>query len=296
MMLYLTGASSSITKSEEVAQTDVTKSLGGYISSSPVPNGALNTLFDCISLKTIKDKAKETIALGLVNKLSEKVRNITLKLVTEKENNCAFRVAAVAADKNLCIEHINNRYSEPINAKFYDVSFYRAAVDVEIVKTGTIGESISLEPFGVILEIKAVGYDGIWNAVVEAFSADKSHRVKRLTEKVFRIERTENTVVETPITCSYLATDKAELKFLTDFQNYKNNEVLISENLDPNEGIGIWIQRELSEFTERTNEQMIEDYDEKKQLDTIENVELVINYEIGETETETPEIDSGETE
>ena len=51
MMLYLTGATASLNKGG-VAQDDPMKSLGGYISLSPVPNGAINTLFDYISIKS----------------------------------------------------------------------------------------------------------------------------------------------------------------------------------------------------------------------------------------------------
>ena len=56
MMLYLTGAASSLANSSEAPQTDVSKSLGGYISSSVVPNGNINALFDMISLMTLKNK------------------------------------------------------------------------------------------------------------------------------------------------------------------------------------------------------------------------------------------------
>lgn len=114
MMLYLTGASSS-SKTNEAPQDDAMKSLGGYISSTPVPNAAINTLFDLISIKTIQEKNKETIAIGLVNKFDTSVSDVSLKIVSEQDNVCFFRVAAVSADENLCIEYIQNRYSEPLN-------------------------------------------------------------------------------------------------------------------------------------------------------------------------------------
>ena len=46
MILYLTGANTSLRKSSEAPQTDTAKSLGGYVSSTPVPSGELNALFD----------------------------------------------------------------------------------------------------------------------------------------------------------------------------------------------------------------------------------------------------------
>lgn len=280
MMLYLTGATSSVKKSEDVAQTDVSKSLGGYISSSSVPNGSLNALFDSVSLKTIKDKPKETICIGLVNKFEQSVRNVSLKIVSGQEDICRFKVAAVLADKNLCVEHIPNRYSEPINVEFYDATFHRASVDVEIEESAVAGESISFEPFDVIADIERGGIEGTWEGINKAFSNDETYCVKRLTETKFRIERRDDTKVSEPVSCSILATENAKLSLSGEFSNKKDNEVLITEQLKPCEGIGIWIQREISNFVERSNEDLLKNYDEKKELEKVENVEVVIDYEI----------------
>lgn len=293
MMLYLTGATSSVKKSEDVAQTDVSKSLGGYISSSSVPNGSLNALFDSVSLKTIKDKPKETICIGLVNKFEQSVRNVSLKIVSGQDNICRFKVAAVLADKNLCVEHIPNRYSEPINAEFYDATFYRASVDVEIEESAVAGESISFEPFNVIADVERGGIEGTWESIDKAFSNDETYRVKRLTETKFRIERRDDTKVSEPFSCSILATENAKLSFSGEFSNKKDNEVLITEQLKPCEGIGIWIQREVSNFVERSNEDLLKDYDEKKELEKVENVEVVIDYELAYDDSNIDVIDGG---
>lgn len=293
MMLYLTGATSSVKKSEDVAQTDVSKSLGGYISSSSVPNGSLNALFDSVSLKTIKDKPKETICIGLVNKFEQSVRNVSLKIVSGQDDICRFKVAAVLADKNLCVEHIPNRYSEPINAEFYDATFYRASVDVEIDESAVAGESISFEPFNVIADVERGGIEGTWESINKAFYNDETYCVKRLTETRFRIERRDDTKVSKPFSCSILATENAKLSFSGEFSNKKDNEVLITEQLKPCEGIGIWIQREVSNFIERSNDDLLKDYDEKKELEKVENVEVVIDYELDYDNSRIDVIDGG---
>lgn len=280
MMLYLTGATSSVKKSEDVAQTDVSKSLGGYISSSSVPNGSLNALFDSVSLKTIKDKPKETICIGLVNEFEQLVRNVSLKIVSGQDDICRFKVAAVLADKNLCVEHIPNRYSEPINAEFHDATFYRASVDVEIEESAVAGESISFEPFSVIAYIERGGIEGTWEGINKAFYNDETYCVRRLTETKFRIERMDDTKVSEPFSCSILSTENANLSFSGKFSNKKDNEVIITEQLKPCEGIGIWIQREISNFVERSDKDLLKDYDEKKELEKVENVEVVIDYDL----------------
>lgn len=279
MMLYLTGATSSVKKSENVPQTDVSKSLGGYISSSPVPNNALNTLFDAISLKTIKDKQKETICIGLVNGFSQSVKNVSLKIISGKEDVCRFKVAATMADKNLTVEHIPNRYSEPINAEFYDATFNRASVDVEIVKDGISGETLSFDPFDVIADLEEGGTEGTWNAINKAFSKSEIYSVRRLSKTRFRIERKDEKEVSEPLSCSVLATENCELKFLGKFENEKANEVLIAEELKAGDGIGLWVQREVVNYIERTDEELIEDYNAKRKIETTENVEIVISYD-----------------
>lgn len=282
-MLYLTGASSS-SKAGEAPQTDTMKSLGGFISTTPVPNGAVNTLFDLVSIKTLKEQTKETIAIGLVNKFNEPVSDVTLKIVGNQDDICKFRVAAVAVDKNNCMEHIYNRYSEPIDAEFHDATFFRGSVDVTIVTPGIAGEEIVFDPFDVTAVVERSGMDGTYEAVNKAFSKCEDYRVKRLTERTFRIERKDDLSIVEPFECSFLTTDNADFSFSDKFRNVKNGEVLLTEMLQPNETIGIWLQREISEVANLSNEELLKDYDEKRKVDTLEEVELVVNYNMVELE------------
>lgn len=278
MMLYLTGSPSS-SKSNEAIQDDAAKSLGGYISSSPVPNAAINVLFDLISIKTLQERNKETIAIGLVNKFDYDVSNVSLKIVSDQDNVCKFMVAATTVDQNHCMEHINNRYSEPLNAEFYDATFFKASVDVEILEPGIKGEEIVFDPFNIIANVKESGLEGTFNAITEAFLDSEDYSVKRLTDRTFRIEKKSDDAVD-PSIPSYMSTDNSKFKFLGEFKNIKNNEVFITEELKPNEAIGIWIQRIISNVAEKTDEQILLDYNNKLKTDNLESVELVINYSI----------------
>lgn len=285
MMLYLTGASSS-SKSNEAPQDDTMKSLGGYISSSPVPNGALNALFDLVSVKTIKERNKETVAIGLINKFDDAVSDVSLKIVGEQDNVCCFKIAATTVDKNYCMEHISNRYAEPINAEFYDATFFRGSVDVEIITPAVSGEEIAFEPFGIIATVAASGTEGTYEAVSKAFSRSEEYRVKRLTETTFRIERRDDTVVDPVVDCYVLSSENSKFVFSDKFKNVKQNSVFLTERLEPGEAIGIWIQRTVSDEVEKTDEELLKDYSDKRKVETTEEVELVINYNIVENKTE----------
>lgn len=278
MMLYLTGAASSLAKSQEAGQNDVSKSLGGYISSSIVPNGSINALFDTISLNTLKNKPKETIAIALINKFNEAVANVSVKLVTKADNIGKFKIAAVGVGEDYCMEHIDNRYAEPIQAEFHDVDFYRASVNAEIKNPCIAGEIIYLEPFNVTIEVEKSGIDGTMEAILNAFSINNDYTAIRLSEKEFSIVSKDENVVETPLDCSALCTEDGEIEFLDAYKNGKNNEALIAETLEAGKAIGLWIQREIVPKN-ISDEEMIENYNNKVVIPKSEEVELVIEYE-----------------
>ena len=283
MMIYLTGANTSLAKSSEAAQTDPAKSLGGYISSTPVPNGELNVLFDLISSFTLEKKKKETIALALVNKLDQAVNNVTLKVVVGNENLATFRVAAVKPDSSLAMEHIANRYAEPLAADFYSADFQRASVDIEITNPASVGEEIALYPFNVVVGVEESGIEGTWNAFENAFSNDETYDVVRISENRFRVLRKDESVLPEPLTCSYVATENFSCNFLGKFTNGAVGEVTIIDEdsqLNPGEAIGLWIQRDLKKYKYPTNQQLIEDYKNKVIKETIETAELVISYNL----------------
>lgn len=282
-MIYLTGADTSLVKSADAPQTDTAKSLGGYVSSTPVPNGELNALFDLISAYTLEKKQKETIAIALVNKLASAVTDVTLKIVVGKDNLATFRIAAVTLDSSLAMEHIPNRYAEPMAADFYNADFQRASVDIEITNPASAGEEIALYPFNVSFEVEESGIEGTWNAFESAFSNDSTYEVTRVSEKVFRIARRDETVLAAPLTCSYITTAGFVATFDDKLQNGATNEVTLVEStssLLPDKGIGLWIQRDLKSYKYPTNEQLIEDFKNKVENSDTEVAEIVISYNL----------------
>jgi len=285
-MIYLTGAGASLVKTSSDPQSDVNKSLGGYISSTPVPNGALNTLFDLLSSHTLEKRQKETIAIGLINQFNYPVKDVELKIVTDDNHEAIFKVAAVSVDKsNYMMEHISSRYQEPLNAEFYDASFYRAAVELEIKNSAVKGEEIVLYPFNVVVNVSESSMEGTWNAFEEAFSNDNTYTVKRVTENKFRIERRDETVLELPLECSYLSSETFSAEFLNKFENKADNSVLIKDILQPKEAIGIWIQRQIKKNGYTTDKELINDFLQKYVRDDLEEVELIISYNLVENVT-----------
>jgi len=282
MMIYLTGATSSLAKSQDNPQTDAALSLGGYISSTPVPNAAINALFDIISSYTLDKKPKETIAIGLINQFEDKVAtDVEIKIITDENHEALFKLAAVAVSTdNYMMEQIANRYQEPMLAEFHDASFYRAAVDLEIKQYASAGEEIALYPFNVSFEVRETGIEGTWLAFEEAFSNDETYTVKRISETIFRIERRDEMVLETPLECSYIATEGFTAKFLGQLKNKADNSLYVKDALQPKEAVGFWIQRIIKKNRYPTNEELIKEYKDKFVRETVEGVEVVISYNL----------------
>ena len=65
----------------------------GYISSTPVPNAALNVLFDLLSAYTLEKKTKRNYRNGLINQFDYPVKDVELKIVANDGDEAAFKVA-----------------------------------------------------------------------------------------------------------------------------------------------------------------------------------------------------------
>lgn len=283
MMLYLTGASASLIKTGgNSPQSDPSKSLGGFVSSSTVPNASLNGIFDMISAYTLEKKTKETLAFALINKLPQGVSNVTLKIVTDEGNLADFKVSAVVVDKEtMTMETIANRFQEPLNAQFFNASFYRAGVNVKMLSPAIKGEEIIFYPMGVTVEVKKEGQEGTWEAIEQAFEDSEEWMAKRLKADTFRIERRDDEVIAVPVECSYVSTDVSRFEFEGKLENKADNSVLLSELMEEGDCIGIWIQRGIRKGYEcMSNEEILKNYKDKFNYPTVEEVDMIITYDL----------------
>ena len=290
-MIYLTGSSSSLVKSGgEFPQTDPMRSLGGFVSSSPVPNAAVNVLFDLISSLTIEKRQKETIGICLVNKFDFPVKNVTLKIIGDDTNLAEFKVAAVPVGNELFMEKISSRYQEPIQAEFFSAAFYRAGVNLKIVKPAAVGESFVLYPFDVMCESISEGMYGTYSAIDSALE-DTDYTVKRLTDDTMRIERTDEMVISVPETCSFITDGELVLQFDGEYKNKADNSVALTNNDEPflsGGAIGIWVQRLIKKSSNKTDEVLFAEYKAKTINNTGEEVEFILEYDLIESENFDP--------
>ena len=283
MMFFLTGANSSMNKGG-TAQNDPTKSLGGYVSTTPVPNGELNAMFDIISAFTLEKRQRETLGIALINKLDKPVNNVTMSIVTTKENIASFRIAAVPLSVDMAMEKIPNRYALPMVGEFHKADFIRAYVDLKVNRPAEKGEQIVITPMNIIIDVEEGGIDGTFDAFKNAFYNEDNYDVVRVSEDVFRIVRTdEKIVVDEEL--GYYTDGVFNGEFLGTMKNGATGVVTLIDDehtLQPGQGIGIWLQRDISNYKPLSNEQLLENYKKKVVLSQDEQVELVTNYDIVE--------------
>lgn len=119
MRLYFTGASEG-----DQAQTLPSRSLGGYLSTSVVPNGSISNLFDGISQYTLLNGNKEYRGVVLTN-TTQQNKNVTLHYNNLSNDPISFfKMALVALATDDCnkqyMEQIASVDHKPVNAFFID--------------------------------------------------------------------------------------------------------------------------------------------------------------------------------
>ena len=154
----------------------------------------------------------------------------------------------------------------------------------------TQGEQIALYPFNIVIDVTENGMEGTWAAFENAFYNDETYCVSKVSENVFRIAYKDETVLEEPISCSYLSDGSFTAQFEGEMKNGKINSVTLISDEDtfqPQEAIGIWLQRDINPTAYPSNERILENFKNKVEPKTVEDVEIIISYDLANEETET---------
>ena len=120
-------------------------SLGGYMSSSPVPNGILGNLFSELSLLTLDKLQDEFIGLILYNEQTTPSNDVELyfnypapDLNGNPTNIYKYYIASVQLNTTgQPMENILNRNAQPFNATFYDAAGQSEAVNLGVIPSQT---------------------------------------------------------------------------------------------------------------------------------------------------------------
>lgn len=105
-------------------QGNYINSLGGFPSSTEVPNDVFDNLFDEISLSEIKDVKTQYRAIIIKNESEEIIENIELWFEKKDSNICSYQIGATLLSNNeqSFMEHIPSVYSKPLYTQLYDAT------------------------------------------------------------------------------------------------------------------------------------------------------------------------------
>ncbi len=126
--------------SEDAFQDRPDLSLGGYKSSVAAPSDSYNNLFGNISCYSVQQDQHEYIALIVKNETGVDATNIRLWLEYPSDSQKTIEIAVVALNASNYMEHINNPYSAPLMATFYEADGEVNALDLpDILADGLLG-------------------------------------------------------------------------------------------------------------------------------------------------------------
>lgn len=268
MELFLSGA-----KSADAAQTSAEASLGGYKSSTKMPNGRIDFLFDAISEFTKFEGRIEHKAIFLKNTTNAAVANIEIHYIYDDNRICDFLVAAVSTIANNKIEKIASTLDYPFDAEFVDASAAYAKTLVTISTAPTAGDSISImEDIEVIATSSSI--IELIDALVLESNDSATYKVIKIADNKFEIQRRTVGVFTSAFA---FGTDGTVNMSAPNFAGGIDNTVLITETLAAGACLGLWIQRKTPKSQQKTEAQMIEELESGEILKQ-ENVQFIISY------------------
>lgn len=125
MNLYYTNISA-----EDQPQSRTDLSLGGFKSSSLVPNDSFANLFSDLSCYSVKENRDEYIGLILKNNTGSQVDDVTLYFTYPTDPQKTIEFAFVALNSNNEIEIIPTVYSKPLIGTFEGADGIGNAVNI----------------------------------------------------------------------------------------------------------------------------------------------------------------------
>lgn len=252
----------------DTPQKDINQSLGGYISSTPIPKNLINSLFSTISNKDLVDEKIDTLAIFLKNTGTEDIQNLNFTQVYEsklgkKTNLCKFEWGFVIPQANNCIELIGSKNENPFYVEFEEPELVRENCILKITNPGQIGDDCFI--LGVDFTLSGNSKNDVVKSCVEAFKNNQDWLVEEYSEdEIFIQSKNENFTNDT---VELVTTGNSSSNSVT-LQGQSNS--LEIQSISIGSTIGVWIRR-----TVLKNEKCDINSDTNK----VEELEVIINFD-----------------
>lgn len=269
MRLYFSGATTPLAQ-----QKDRTKSIGGNMSSTPIPNGRLGAIFPSISLYSQANESIETFAFFLYNDTNIEITNITIQQVLDEKfgkpvNQAKYEWAAVIPNENLQMELLESSRDEPFYANFFNPTSRREDCILKITQAPSMGAVVTLLGESIPTSIHTI--EAMIDDIVGYFSSNANYKVVKYSPTEIYIKNLE--LINTQASIE-LRDGMILLSEPNSFSGYVNEETQIASTLQPKSAIGIWVKRKVLPQVKVACADL-QEYDE----DEVEFLEVLISHD-----------------
>jgi len=228
MKFYLSGAN----KAESV-QTSPQLSLGGFLSSTRVPNNRIGFLFDNLSSFDKFNGSTDCKALFLVNDIQD-FTSLKMTFVGSFEEK--FELGVVSTE-NQYIEKISSRNDLPFDTELFETKSSRASTIVKFLTNPSVSEIVTL--MGVTVTSESTDISSLIDKFVTAFS-NTNYFARKLSTTELALEKKDIGLFTQAGTFSTAGTTTIQA---SNFSSGVDNSLLISNDFKKDDVLGIWVRR-----------------------------------------------------
>lgn len=262
----------------KVEQADINKCLGGFMSSTTVPNKKLNALFSDVSNFDLKNKAQNTIGLFLYNDTASNITNISLESIYQNKlgtliNLCDFEFAITEVSSSGSIEMIGSIFEEPFYANWFECESRYEDCTIKLKTFGNQGDDFSI--FGILGVLTGNDFDSFSKDIFELINNSTNLSCEIIDNKTIYVK--SKLISITNSSSDFITSGNAELESDVNLGNGKDGRTLIYDTLLPDKAIGIWIKRKINDNYKNLNKEC-QDL-KKSNLEKIETLEVIFHHD-----------------
>ena len=245
MKLYYSGANQPNTP-----QNDPKKSLGGYLSSTEVPNGRLNNIFNDISPVSKQFNYEEVKGVFIKNTTGAAVNNVTVYSTEGTNTDFKIQLSATTA-ANFKMEQIGSSKDTPLYGDFYNVGINYSKSLCTI--TGTLTPNTDVIIAGRYVTVGSTSdNDAFIQNAINVFSTDSTLQIVKVNStKFYIVYREIGNYTQNPGVIS-----ENTVITSTNYSGGEDNSVLISNSLANNGYIALWLKKIIKPGAGLTDEEL----------------------------------------
>lgn len=260
-------------------QKESNLSLGGFMSSTAVPNSKLNAIFSDLSMYDLQNKVVNCIALFIYNDTLLPIENLTLQQVYEqyqgKYTNLAdFDFAVVEVASNGSIELIGSNFEEPFYADWFNCESRLEDCVLKLNNAGTALDSFSV--FGINGNLTGNTMLSFQEDIMSALSGSGLFACSKISETEIYVQKVDFEITNSNSNFSTSGIASIENKNLS---GGKLDKTLIADSILPGKSIGFWIRRKINDNYKEQESLCLTLEEQKLKNDTKEDFKLVFELD-----------------